>query len=94
MQSIINVRVVPQFSNTESIIEPCTPNESLNFSVSRCVIKPKGTKTVCLIVNPSDKPITLVRNQRIAFINKIEKDNKLKPLVDSAQVKVTTINQK
>ena len=92
-ESIINVRVSPKFANAESIIESRAPNESLNISVARCIVRPKRTKTVCQIVNPTDKPITLVRNQRIAFISKLDRDDKLMPMVDGSQTKVASISE-
>ena len=91
-ESIIKVRVAPHFANTEIIIEPRAPIGSLKYSVAKCLVLPRGTRTICQILNCTGKPVTLARNQRIAFISKIERDDELSPMIDSNKFKIASIS--
>jgi len=76
-ESIISVKVGKQFAKTTSLIEPRAPLGSLPFSVAKCLVRPNAMKTVTQILNYGDKPVVLARNQRIAVISRIARDDRL-----------------
>jgi len=84
-ESIIQVRVAKHFSNVDSLIEPKFAVGKADYQVAKCLVKPQASKTVVQILNFTDKPVSLEKNQRIGLISRLSNDDQIRE-IDNGQM--------
>lgn len=75
----VPVRVAKQFIRKDIMIEPHLNNASQNYAVVSCIQRPKSRESFCQMVNFTDGPVVVVKNQKIAVASRINPRRCCKP---------------
>lgn len=83
-EAVLPVKIPRRFRTKCAIIEP-TQLGVKNLIVARSVVKPKGNKTVCKVMNPTNATVRLNRSEIVA---------KISPLTDQILCELSEPNEK
>ena len=91
-EALIPVKV-PQFYKPRlSLVEPATTLSLKRLALAKALVFPSQSRTVCRVLNPTDRPVHLRRRSLIATIKAVSEDDVCEEAIDERQESMESDN--